>query len=186
MIESEEQNRTLPVGVKLHLRFHSCRWWGSCSRPTPNGGYYHWWFFNIGKQEWLWKYNDRTWVMFSPLTAHSSSSPTSIKSAPEQLWPPKNSPFPSENRTSLTYFSFLHFHKRITFREDSTFFSFSQFHWKFSPFPIIFNHSSRIPIFLTSPLDLLWKQLPSAECAKKSWKSVQNLASSKADAHNSF
>ena len=35
------KERHAPMGVKLHLRFHSCQWWGSLSRPTPNGDNYH-------------------------------------------------------------------------------------------------------------------------------------------------
>ena len=158
------KERHAPVEVKLHLRFHSCQWWGSCSHPTPNGDYYHCWFCDSGRQERLWKSNRGTWVMFSPLTAQSSSSPTSIKSAAEQLWRLKNPPFPSENRTSHTYFipPFQSFHIFTISLED---------------FLLSHNLQSRIRIVLTSPSDLPWKQLPLTECAKKSWESVQNLAS---------
>ena len=53
-----------------------------------------------------------TWVIFSPLTAQSSSLPASIRSAAERLCPMKNLPFPSEICTF--HVSFFHFHQRFT------------------------------------------------------------------------
>ena len=124
-----------PVEVKLHLRFHSCQWWGSLSRPTPNGDYYHAEYIAgsvtvAGRKDFG-----------NPTGAPGWCSPPSPPS------PPPRQPPSSRLQNNFDDWRILHFHQiqRITLLVRILFlhfnlFTFSQFHWKISFFPIIFNH----------------------------------------------